>query len=44
MRDADGALCSIPAEYHEDPEATRDSLRRLLDLPFEILCMAHGAP
>jgi len=44
MRDADGALCLIPAEYHEDPEATRDSVRRLLDLPFEILCMAHGAP
>ncbi len=44
MRDADGALSLIPAEYHEDPGATRDSVRRLLDLPFGILCMDHGAP
>jgi glyoxylase-like metal-dependent hydrolase (beta-lactamase superfamily II) len=44
MRGSDGELALIPAEYHEDPEATRDSVRRLLDLPFEILCMDHGAP
>lgn len=44
MRDADGALAFIPAEYHDDPEATRDSVRRLLDLPFEVLCMDHGPP
>lgn len=44
MRRADGDLAFIPAEYHEDPEATRDSLRRLLALPFEALCMDHGAP
>ena len=44
MREADGALAFIPAEYHEDPEATRDSVRRLLDLPFEVLCLDHGAP
>ncbi|SUS05621.1 hypothetical protein DF3PB_20089 [uncultured Defluviicoccus sp.] len=24
--------------------AIRDSVRRLLDLPFEILCLDHGAP
>lgn len=34
----------IPAEYHDDPEETRDSVWRLLDLPFEVLCMDHGAP
>jgi glyoxylase-like metal-dependent hydrolase (beta-lactamase superfamily II) len=44
MRGSDGELVFIPAEYHEDPEATRDSVRRLLELPFEILCMDHGAP
>lgn len=44
MREADGALAFIPAEYHDDPEATRDSVRRLLDLPFEVLCLDHGAP
>jgi glyoxylase-like metal-dependent hydrolase (beta-lactamase superfamily II) len=44
MRDADADLAFIPAEYHDDPEATRGSARRLLDLPFEMLCMDHGAP
>jgi hypothetical protein len=44
MRANDGALTLIPAEYHEDPAATLASLRRLLDLPFEILCFDHGAP
>src|SRR5674536_140001 len=34
----------VPFEYHEDPAATRHSVERLLDLPFEILCLAHGAP
>jgi glyoxylase-like metal-dependent hydrolase (beta-lactamase superfamily II) len=44
MRDADGELAFIPAEYHDDPEATRESVRRLLDLPFEVLCLDHGPP
>ena len=44
MRDADGDLAFIPPEYHEEPEATRASVRRLLALPFEVLCMDHGAP
>lgn len=44
MRGPDGELAFIPAEYHEDPAATHDSLRRLLRLPFEILCMDHGSP
>jgi|APTNR8051073442_1049403.scaffolds.fasta_scaffold15281_4 glyoxylase-like metal-dependent hydrolase (beta-lactamase superfamily II) len=44
MRDAGGALAFMPAEYHDDPEATRDSVRRLLDLAFDVLCLDHGAP
>ena len=44
MRELDGELVFIPAEYHDDPEVTRDSVRRLLDVPFEVLCMDHGAP
>ena len=44
MRGQTGELAFVPAEYHEDPEATRDSVRRLLGLPFAILCLAHGAP
>ncbi|HRK95558.1 MAG TPA: hypothetical protein PK694_04485 [Rhodospirillales bacterium] len=44
MRDREGTLTFIPAEYHEDPQASRDSVRRLLGLSFEILCLAHGAP
>lgn len=39
-----GELDFIPPEYHDDPEATRDSVRRLLDLPFSVLCLDHGAP
>jgi glyoxylase-like metal-dependent hydrolase (beta-lactamase superfamily II) len=34
----------VPAEYHEDPEETRRSVERLLDLDFSILCLDHGSP
>jgi glyoxylase-like metal-dependent hydrolase (beta-lactamase superfamily II) len=44
MREEGGDLAFIPAEYHDDPEATRESVRRLLDLPLEVLCMDHSAP
>jgi glyoxylase-like metal-dependent hydrolase (beta-lactamase superfamily II) len=44
MLDAGGELAFIPAEYHDDPQATRDSVRRLLDLAFEVLCLDHGPP
>ena len=44
MRVEGGEVEFVPPEYHEDPEATRDSLRRLLDLPFALFCMDHGAP
>jgi glyoxylase-like metal-dependent hydrolase (beta-lactamase superfamily II) len=44
MRVESGELEFIPPEYHDDPQATRDSVRRLLDLPFTVLCLDHGAP
>ncbi len=44
MRSEGGELVFIPGEYHDDPTATRDSVRRLVDLPFSVLCLAHGAP
>lgn len=44
MRAEEDAPAFVPPEYHEDPAATRDSLRRLLELPFAVFCMAHGAP
>lgn len=44
MRSEGGDLEFVPPSYHEDPDATRDSVRRLLDLPFSVLCMDHGAP
>jgi glyoxylase-like metal-dependent hydrolase (beta-lactamase superfamily II) len=44
MRVERGRLEFIPPEYHEDPAGTRASVRRLLELPFDIFCMDHGAP
>lgn len=44
MRPTGEELRFVPFEFHEDPAATRRSVKRLLDLPFEILCLAHGAP
>jgi glyoxylase-like metal-dependent hydrolase (beta-lactamase superfamily II) len=38
----DGALMVVPAEYAHDVEEARRSAQKLLDLPFEILCVAHG--
>jgi glyoxylase-like metal-dependent hydrolase (beta-lactamase superfamily II) len=31
-------------EYMHDPAEARRSIRKLLDLPFSILCCAHGEP
>ena len=42
--DGHGTLRFIPFEYHEDPAETRRSVERLLDLPFTVLCLDHGAP
>jgi glyoxylase-like metal-dependent hydrolase (beta-lactamase superfamily II) len=44
MRADDREPVFVPPEYHEDPDATRASLQRLLALPFEVFCMDHGAP
>jgi hypothetical protein len=44
MRLPDGRITVVPTAYHEDPEATLASLRRLLDEPFGVMCMSHGAP
>jgi len=44
MRKARKPLEFVPPTYHEDPTATRSSVRRLLDLRFSVLCLAHGPP
>lgn len=44
MRPDGGALGMVPPQYHNDPDATRESVRRLLDLDFGVLCLDHGAP
>jgi glyoxylase-like metal-dependent hydrolase (beta-lactamase superfamily II) len=43
-RSEDGALDFIPLQYHDDADATRRSVERLLDLPFSVLCLDHGPP
>jgi glyoxylase-like metal-dependent hydrolase (beta-lactamase superfamily II) len=40
----DGELVFVPGEYHEDPSRTRESVERLLELPFDVLCLDHGPP
>jgi glyoxylase-like metal-dependent hydrolase (beta-lactamase superfamily II) len=40
----DGELVFVPGEYHEDPKQTRESVERLLELPFDVLCLDHGPP
>ena len=44
MNDGDRDLAFVPPEFHEDPDETRRSVEKLLDLPFAILCLAHGTP
>jgi glyoxylase-like metal-dependent hydrolase (beta-lactamase superfamily II) len=44
MNDGGRELELVPAQYHEDPAETVRSVERLLELPFSILCLAHGAP
>lgn len=39
-----GQLVFVPGEYHEDPKETRRSVERLLELPFDVLCLDHGPP
>jgi glyoxylase-like metal-dependent hydrolase (beta-lactamase superfamily II) len=44
LMNADGGLCFVPPEFHEDPAETRRSVEKLLGLPISILCFDHGAP
>jgi glyoxylase-like metal-dependent hydrolase (beta-lactamase superfamily II) len=37
-------LRMVRDEYMHDPAGARESARRLLDLPFSVLCLDHGAP
>lgn len=39
-----GPLEWVPFEYMHDPEEAKRSAARLLELEFDALCMAHGAP
>ena len=38
----DDELVVVPAEYAHDVEQARRSVEKLLDLPFSVLCVAHG--
>jgi glyoxylase-like metal-dependent hydrolase (beta-lactamase superfamily II) len=38
------ALALCPDEYAHDPAELRRSVERLLELPFSVLCLAHGLP
>lgn len=38
------SLDFVPLEYHDDPRRTRASVEGLLDLEFDVLCLAHGSP
>lgn len=44
MRGDDGLLAFVPDEHQDEPERTRESVRRLLPLRPATLCPAHGAP
>lgn len=37
-------LRMVRDEYMHDPAEARESARRLLDLPFSVLCLDHGPP
>ncbi len=45
LTNAEGrGLAFVPGEYQDDPKGTRTSVRRLLKLPFRVLCPDHGRP
>jgi hypothetical protein len=44
MSNPDGGLRFVPLHFHDDPAATRRSVERLLELPFDLLCLDHGRP
>lgn len=39
-----GGLAIVGEEEMPDPEEARRSIRKVLDLPFDALCLDHGAP
>jgi metallo-beta-lactamase superfamily protein len=43
-RGEDAELEFVPLQFHDDPDATRRSVERLLDLEFSVLCLDHGPP
>lgn len=44
LRPQGGELEISPYEHSYDPAEQRRSLEKLLELPFSVLCLAHGAP
>jgi hypothetical protein len=44
VRSREGPLEFVPFEYMHDPDEARRSAERLLELEFDVLCSAHGAP
>jgi glyoxylase-like metal-dependent hydrolase (beta-lactamase superfamily II) len=44
VREPGQALEVIPAEYAHDVAEARRSIEKLLELPFSVLCLAHGTP
>lgn len=44
VRSAAGPLQWVPFKYMHDPEEAQRSAERLLELDFDVLCTAHGAP
>lgn len=43
-RGRDDELEFVPAEYHEDPEVSRQSVRRIAELGCGLVLLDHGAP
>jgi hypothetical protein len=37
-------LAFVPLQYHDDPARTRRTVEGLLELDFDVLCLAHGRP
>jgi glyoxylase-like metal-dependent hydrolase (beta-lactamase superfamily II) len=44
MRGDDGPFAFVPDDHQTDPARTRAAARRLLDMPVDVLCPAHGRP
>ncbi len=44
IREPGTELALIPSQYAHDIEEARRSVEKLLALPFDVLCLAHGTP